>query len=83
VIAEQLDVARAALRSKSKEAIEAETAATWGARAVAAYELYRQTGDVRWMLEAEDYRHESLEHGAFGPSGTLETIRAELRNLLG
>lgn len=83
MIAERLAAARAELPQKPLAQIDAETAAVWGARAVAAIELWRATGDPRWRDIAIEFKHEALEHAAGGPPGTLETIRAELRQLGG
>jgi enoyl-CoA hydratase/carnithine racemase len=81
MIAEHLDAARAELRITTKAQINAATAAAWGARAVAAYEFYAQTGDLGWRDHAIEYAHEAIEHSADGPPGTLEAIRAELKTL--
>jgi hypothetical protein len=81
VIHERLDAARRELRAKSHEEIELKTAVTWGARAVAAYEMYCTTGKLRWLVLASGYAHEALEHGADGPAKALGRIRAELKSL--
>jgi hypothetical protein len=78
VILERLEEARTALRSKTKETIEAETAATWGARAIAAYEQFRATGNMEWFVQGVEYEHEAVEHAASAPPGTLEQIQLEL-----
>jgi len=78
VILERLEEARATLRSKTKETIETETAATWGARAIAAYEQFRATGNTEWFVQAVEYEHEAIEHAASAPPGTLEQIQLEL-----
>lgn len=55
------------LRSKNIEEIEQATAVTWGGRAAAAFRLAAaSTGDERqqWVMDAENYRQESLEHAA-------------------
>jgi hypothetical protein len=44
--------------------IQRETAMLWTSRAFAAYVLYRRTGELRWLLDAEEYHHEALEHAA-------------------
>lgn len=49
--------------------IQCETAITWGGRALAAYERYRNTGQLQALLDAEEFAHESLEHAALaGPN---------------
>jgi hypothetical protein len=59
-----LDKARAEIREKAKRQIEAETAATWAARAIAAWELAAETRHARWFVEAAQYEHEAVEHAA-------------------
>jgi hypothetical protein len=83
MIAEHVTAARAELRAKTKTQIDAETAAIWGARAVAAYELYAASGDLAWYRHAVEYAHEACEHASGGPPGTVERIGAELRQLTG
>jgi hypothetical protein len=83
MIAERLAAARAELRIKSKSMIDTDAAATWGARAVAAFELYRSTKNFQHYSDAIEFAHEACEHSAGGPPGTLEHIRAELSQLTG
>ena len=83
MITEYLDAARAELRVTTKAQIDTKTAEVWGARAVAAYEFYKATGDQNWRDVAVEYMHESYEHAAGGPPGTLERIHEELRALTG
>lgn len=52
------------LRAKSITVIQTETAATWHDRAGAAYLLYIAYGQLQWLLDAEEYRHEAIEHAA-------------------
>jgi hypothetical protein len=49
---------------KSDAQIERETAVKWCERACDCYDRYRETGDNRWLLRGENYRHEALEHAA-------------------
>lgn len=81
MIAEHLEAARDELRVTTKEQIDTATAATWGARAIAAYEFYRSTNDLGWRDLAVEYAHEAIEHAASGTPGTLERIRAELKSM--
>lgn len=81
MIAERLAAARQELAAKSPEQIDADTAAVWGARAVAAFELYRTTGNAGWYAEARVFRHEAIEHASGGPAGLVEQIKAELTQL--
>lgn len=79
----RIRVSRAAMRevqAKSEAEIEAETAARWAMRAVACYKLYAETDDSEWLIRAEDYKHEALEHGAqVGDQGkTVKRIEAQL-----
>ena len=60
------------IRAKSDRAIERETALKWAARADACYQQHRETGLTRWLIRAEDYAREALEHGAqVGDRGNL------------
>ena len=83
MIIEALAAAREDIRTKTKAQIDAETASVWGARAVAAYELYRASSANEWIVQAAEYAHEAVEHAAGGPPGTLERIKAELSALTG
>ena len=83
MIAERVEAARAELRVTTKAQIDTATAATWGARAVAAYEFYKATGDLKWRDAAVEYAHEACEHAAGGPPGTLEQVCAEIKSLTG
>lgn len=78
----QVADARSELEQKSILEIEKETALTWGARAAAAYELARQSSDqqrMRWVMDGENYRQESLEHGAM--TGDLEFLQRLMDDL--
>lgn len=55
--------------SKSEVVIERETARTWAARAVACYRNHARTRDTRWLLRANHYRDEALEHAAMVGDG--------------
>ena len=69
------------VREKSADKIERETARRWAARATACYARSRGEGGVRWLLRAEDYRHEALEHAALAEDGgcLVGEIERELR----
>ena len=57
------------LAGNSIYVIQCRTAITWGGRALAAYSMYRDTGKLQALLDAEEYAHESLEHAALaGPN---------------
>lgn len=49
---------------KSLADIQRETAWTWASRAAACYEKLAKTGDWKWKTDAEEYRHEAVEHAA-------------------
>ena len=83
MIREELESARKELPTKTKSMIEYETAAKWGARAVAAWELYKSTGLMSWFMYFVEFRHEATEHAAEAFPGTLERVRAELDELMG
>lgn len=89
MIRERLDDTRRELAGKTHEEIDADAAATWAARCVVAYRAFEglQARDgaaaFQALADAIEYRHEAIEHAAGGPPGTLEAIRAELRELLG
>lgn len=56
------------IAQKTYVQIQTETAWKWAARAAAAYEMLMlpetEKDKVDWWMEAEEYRHESLEHAA-------------------
>jgi hypothetical protein len=71
-----LAAARAELAHKTITQIQQETAHTWAYRAAAAYEIAHRENSTAWLLDAEEYRHESIEHGAL--AGCAEEIRVYL-----
>ena len=75
-----LDVkkAKAELNAKTMQQIQLETAWTWASRAVAAYQLYKERGDLKWLLEGEAYADEAQEHAAFAGAGVLGEMVAAL-----
>jgi len=78
MIAERLDYARNEVRQKTKAQIDTETAAIWGARAVACFEIYKGSGSLDWLRLAIEYTHEAIEHAASGVPGALDRVQAEL-----
>jgi hypothetical protein len=80
-VREMVPAARAELAKKTCAEIESDTAVTWAARAVAAFELYRQSGKLETFSVAIIFENEALEHAANGPEGTLPRIKDELRAL--
>jgi hypothetical protein len=81
-----LDVpkALAELKIKSKRDIDQETAWVWASRALAALQIYEESrqpgdggcGDLAWLVDAANFRHEAIEHAAEG--GNLAEIEAAL-----
>lgn len=63
--------------SKSDPVIERETSAKWASRAVACYCKFAETGDAEWLMRAEDYKHEALEHAAMCEDGGATVAEAE------
>jgi predicted GNAT family acetyltransferase len=52
------------IESKSLDEIQKDTAYTWASRAAAAYEKFEETKDPKWKIDAEEYRHEAVEHSS-------------------
>jgi hypothetical protein len=56
------------LRDKTLEDIQRETAWKWASRACAAFQKASEQKSlkdaVKWLLEAEEYKHEAIEHAA-------------------
>lgn len=52
------------LKTVSFTDIQIETTWKWAGRAAAAYELSLEDNKPNWIIVAEDYRHEALEHAA-------------------
>jgi hypothetical protein len=76
--------AMAELSTKTITQIQIETANTWGARAVAAYYLYRETRRQHWLLAAADYANEAVEHAALAamsPGAGANVLAALLQDL--
>lgn len=48
----------------SDREIERQTALTWADRAIESYGWYGDTRDVHWIVRAELFAHEALEHAA-------------------
>jgi hypothetical protein len=63
--------------TKSEEDIQKEAGNTWAARACACYLLagkaYSPKERLRWLLRAEDNRHEAIEHSALVEDGGVFT----------
>lgn len=73
-----LHLARSEVLSKSDTDLEIETAQKWAARAIACFKLYDETSDMKWILRAESYHQEALEHAALArdDGDTLREIEA-------
>jgi len=70
------------LLTKSLREIQVETAYTWANRARAAYRLSRESqragkasDAMAWALDAKEYEHEALEHGALAGDAVLAAVR--------
>jgi hypothetical protein len=65
------------LEEKDLKQIHLETAKTWLSRGLAAVRLADACGDdedderTAWLLDAEEYLHEALEHAALAIDGPL------------
>lgn len=70
----EIEAAREELRTKTKEQIEWATANKWCARAVAAYEFYTATRELRWLSDAIAYHGEAVEHAAHASHAELAFV---------
>lgn len=72
----KLDKAKKEVKDKGDEQIDRESAETWAARALASYDMCATERSLRARVErfseADDYRHEALEHA--GTSGDFEAL---------
>jgi hypothetical protein len=59
-----LDKGEKDISEKTLSDIQKETAWTWASRSAACYEKLAKTGDWKWKTDAEEYRHEAVEHAA-------------------
>jgi hypothetical protein len=68
------------VQEKTEQQVEIDTAYKWGARAIACFQLYKQTGKMKWYIQAMDYRHESIEHAslAMDMGKTLKEVETEI-----
>lgn len=85
--ASKLDVEGAfrEVQEKSDREIESDTAHKWAARAIACFQLHQSTGELRWFLRGNDYRHEAIEHAALVEDGgaTMLALIAEVDRFRG
>lgn len=56
--------AREEVLTKTDADLELETAVKWAGRSIACYKLFDSTNDMKWLLRAESYYQEALEHAA-------------------
>lgn len=70
------------LLRKSLKQIQVETAFIWASRARAAYRLVREAHVAgrpdeafAWSIDATEYEHEALEHGALAGDSVLAQVR--------
>lgn len=64
----RLTYARLELAAATRRALYAHAAAQWGARAIVAFEKYKESKNQIWLLDATLYEHEALCHAAAGDS---------------
>jgi hypothetical protein len=63
----EIEEARREILSKSKTQIEEDTAVKWGARAIAAYSIFEESGSLEVFADATEYHHEAIEHASDTP----------------
>lgn len=75
-----IDEALKEVQEKDEDKIESETAYKWASRSIASYMMYEKTGELKWLIAAEDRRHEALEHASMieDDGKILSEIRAEI-----
>lgn len=69
------------ISTKNLAEIQEDTAWTWASRAAACYEKLKETGDWKWKTDAEEYRHEAVEHAAL-IGDTHPTVLKEIHDAL-
>jgi hypothetical protein len=75
-----IQAARDELSTTSKQDIERDTAYKWGARAIAAYQLFTATRDLHWLSDAIAYHGEAVEHGAHANHEVLALMELDLED---
>jgi hypothetical protein len=73
--------AESELSNKNLALIQEETAYVWGARALAAFNLYQQTQNGKYLGDSLEYRHESIEHAALAGPAVYALVRSGLAAL--
>jgi hypothetical protein len=78
-----IEAALKEVQEKTIAEIEEETAYKWASRSYSCYELYKDTEELKWLLRAEEYFNEAVEHGALvHDSGvTLKIIEDKLKEI--
>lgn len=76
-----IEKAKNELTLKTLANIQEETAYTWGARALAAFAIWQTIHDGRFLSDALEYRHESLEHAALAGPTVYLMVRSGLAAL--
>jgi hypothetical protein len=69
-----LKAAKDELATKTYFEIEKDTAFKWAARAIESYKKAEPSGDLELFLNAEEYRHEAIEHAAM-VNDNFETLK--------
>lgn len=75
-----IDAALKEVKEKEIEEIEKETSYKWASRSCACFQLYKETELLKWLLNAEEYANEAIEHGALVKDGgkTLGIVEKEI-----
>lgn len=62
------------LKTSSIKDIEMATAIIWLGRALASYAYYEKTGQLKCLLDAENYAGEACEHGALANPSIYQAV---------
>lgn len=78
-----VEKAKQELQQKTLQQIQRDTALSWGARTMAVIEFSdqakSQTELLHWMVDAHEYYHEALEHGALvDEPGFFDNLKKEI-----
>ena len=81
-----IQAALSEITTQTPEQIEGATAVKWGARALAAWAITKgqpvgSPAYLFWYKESVAYKHEALEHAGWGPSGLVDALKQQLREV--
>lgn len=64
----------------SDEDLEKDTAVKWAARSIACCVAFAKSKDRKWLVRANDYKHEALEHAALvkDKGATVNEVQTEI-----